>query len=593
MTLPTCDFDTAQVVYRHVNVEGYVTHRLNLYSVPWSYIGQVLPVRITESEVIIYSIGLEEIARHPLVPSTHTGVRRTSKSHHPGDDPGQRELLLRQRFTELGPLAVQFLDGLLVKQVQGKLQAQQLLALVAHYQRDDVRAAFERAVRFGAFSLAAVRRILAAHAKPKPLLDELADLHRETLDPLLRADAIGPRPTSDYQHLLLPEEAADDIPSAENPKDNPTKPTATPSLREQILADCATLRIPVTPDQLDAALSDAEKSGRSHLEFLHRLLTDQAGLRRQRSIERRIKDAHFRELKPLSDFDWSFNPSIPRTQIETLVACDFVRRCQNLVFVGQSGLGKSRLIQNIGQAACVQGYRVFYTTSGALLENLTAALADQTIHDRVRFYARFELLIIDEFGLDRIERSLCPQAASLWYKIIDARSQRVSTALVTNIDFESWAEYLGDAPLAMALLDRVVDGAIIVKLKGKSYRVHRGPDEDVRQVTAPRNGPRQAHSASLGNSRWPPLKPRNWPHFKPRSTPGRKHDLESTFLTFAVTTEDGRWHDADMKKASARHCCGRSRSGLSLQRERCGGGVKARVMPPLITRRNRLGRKYD
>jgi transposase len=219
LTLPTCDFDTAQVVYRHVNVEGYVTHRLNLYSVPWSYIGQVLPVRITESEVIIYSIGLEEIARHPLVPSTYSGVRRTSKSHHPGDDPGQRELLLRQRFTELGPLAVQFLDGLLAKQIQGKLQAQRLLALVAHYQRDDVRAAFERAVRFGAFSLAAIRRILAAHAKPKALLDELADLHRETLDPLLRQDAIGPRPTSDYQHLLLPEEAADDIPSAEKPTD--------------------------------------------------------------------------------------------------------------------------------------------------------------------------------------------------------------------------------------------------------------------------------------------------------------------------------------------------------------------------------------
>ncbi|TMQ33310.1 MAG: hypothetical protein E6K70_13790 [Planctomycetota bacterium] len=147
------------------------------------------------------------------------------------------------------------------------------------------------------------------------------------------------------------------------------------------------------------------------------------------------------------------------------------------VFVGQSGLGKSRLIQNIGQAACVLGYRVFYTTSGALLEDLTAALADQTIHDRVRFYARFDLLIVDEFGLDRIERSLCPQAASLWYKIIDARSQRASTALVTNIDFEAWADYLGDAPLAMALLDRVVDGATIVKLKGKSYRVHRGTDE--------------------------------------------------------------------------------------------------------------------
>ena len=123
------------------------------------------------------------------------------------------------------------------------------------------------------------------------------------------------------------------------------------------------------------------------------------------------------------------------------------------------------------------GYRVLYTTSGALLEDLTAAMADGSIHERVREYARYDLLIIDEFGFDRIERSLCPQAASLWYKIIDARSQRASTALVTNIDFESWAEYLGDAPLAMALLDRLVEGATIVKLKGKSYRARGDSDE--------------------------------------------------------------------------------------------------------------------
>jgi transposase len=209
LTLPSCDFDTAQVVYRHVNVEGYVTHRLNLYSVPWSYIGQVLPVRVTASEVLIYSIGLEEIARHPLVAGSQSGVRQTLKQHHPQGDPGERERLLRQRFTELGPVAVQFLDGLLAKQVQGKLQAQQLLALVAHYRRDAVGAAFERAVRFGAFSLAAIRRILAAQAQPKPLLDELAEMHRESLDPSLRQETIGPRPTSDYQYLLLPEEFDD------------------------------------------------------------------------------------------------------------------------------------------------------------------------------------------------------------------------------------------------------------------------------------------------------------------------------------------------------------------------------------------------
>lgn len=257
----------------------------------------------------------------------------------------------------------------------------------------------------------------------------------------------------------------------------PKTGTTLPDRREQVLADFATLRLPVSAAQLDAALQHAQDAGLSHLDFLHRLLADQAGLRRQRSIERRIKDAHFRDLKPLSEFEWDFNPTINRIQIETLAQGDFIRRGQNVVFVGQSGLGKSRLLQNIGQAACVRGYRVLYTTSGKLLEDLTAALADNTIHERVRFYARPELLIIDEFGFDRIERSVCPQAASLWYKIIDARSQRASTALATNIDFAAWADYLGDAPLAMALLDRLVEGATIVKLQGQSYRVHRGADE--------------------------------------------------------------------------------------------------------------------
>jgi transposase len=225
LPLPACDFDTALVIYRHVNVEGFIAYRLNFYSVPWSHIGQVLPVRVTEDEVIIYSIGLEEIARHRRLPNTQSGLRQLSKSHHPSDDPNQRTLLLQQRFGELGPIAVRFLDGLLAKQTYGKLQAQQLLALLAQYQRVDVLKALERAVHFGAFSLAAMRRILAAQARPKRLLDELAELHSDALDPSLRQEPIGPRPTSDYQHLLSPEET-DATPSEEEPPttEEPSEP---------------------------------------------------------------------------------------------------------------------------------------------------------------------------------------------------------------------------------------------------------------------------------------------------------------------------------------------------------------------------------
>jgi DNA replication protein DnaC len=220
-------------------------------------------------------------------------------------------------------------------------------------------------------------------------------------------------------------------------------------------------------------LSRAESEGLSHLEFLRALIGTQADGRRDRRIARRIREARFAEDKTLIDFDWQFNAAvIARVQIEALAGAEFIGRRRNLVWVGQSGVGKSHLIQAIGRSACVQGYRVRYETSASVLQDLTAALADQTLPRRLRYYGGFDLMILDEFGFDRVERRESPQAASLLYKLINARNGR-STALVTNIDFEAWGEYLGDPPLAMAFLDRVVDGAIILKTKGRSYRAHR------------------------------------------------------------------------------------------------------------------------
>jgi DNA replication protein DnaC len=259
--------------------------------------------------------------------------------------------------------------------------------------------------------------------------------------------------------------------STPTPNGTPARTSRT-DLRERLLADFRTLKIPLTAAQLDAVLARAERDHLTHLEFAHLLIAEQAQQRRERAIARRIKEAGFRELCTLAGFDWDFNQAINRVQIEELATAAFIGRQDNLVIVGQSGVGKSRIIQAVGQAACVVGHRVCYTTSAGLLAKLTASLADQTLPRCVRRYARFDLLIIDEFGFDKIERSETPQAANLLYKIIDARTRR-STALVTNIDFDAWGEYLGDPPLAMAFLDRVVDGAIILKIKGRSYRAHR------------------------------------------------------------------------------------------------------------------------
>lgn len=265
----------------------------------------------------------------------------------------------------------------------------------------------------------------------------------------------------------------------QNKKASPTgtspkrKPTAA-SLHNQILADFATLRVPLSGEQLDEVLRAAEQQGWSHLEFLQRLVGTQAQQRRERAVERRIREADFREVRLLEDFDWEFNAAaIDRAQIEQLATGEFVRRGDNLVVVGQSGVGKSHLIQAVGRQCCVLGYKVRYTTSADLLLDLTAALADQSLPARLKYWTRVDWLIIDEFGFDRLERTLSPQAANLMYKVIDGRSPRLSTSLVTNIDSQVWADYLDDPALAMALMDRVVDSAIRLNIDGKSYRVHR------------------------------------------------------------------------------------------------------------------------
>ncbi len=201
IALPARPYDVAPVVYRTVNAEGFITYRQNAYSVPWRHIGQVLPVRVTETEVIIYGPHVQEIARHPLWPRTATGQRSLQSAHRPAEDARQRQAQLQERYAELGDTAVRFLEGVLRSKRYGKDHAQRVLALLGTYARADVLAALERAVRYGAYTHTAVERILAVQAQPKSLLQTLADEGRQPLPPLLEDPLITPRPTTHYQPL--------------------------------------------------------------------------------------------------------------------------------------------------------------------------------------------------------------------------------------------------------------------------------------------------------------------------------------------------------------------------------------------------------
>jgi transposase len=216
--LPEKPYDTAEVVYRTVNAEGMVAYRQNFYSVPWRYLGQILPLRITEEELIVYDSDLAVLARHPLLPRSAAGQHSELPSHRPQEDSKQRAAHLRGCFAELGPAASRFLEGLLKSHRMGKDQAQRVLTLLETYCKADLISALERAARFGAFSLRSVERILAAQAQPKTPLESLGDQQQQHLREILDDRPVPPRPTADYEQLCLyPEEPTDDDPSPETP----------------------------------------------------------------------------------------------------------------------------------------------------------------------------------------------------------------------------------------------------------------------------------------------------------------------------------------------------------------------------------------
>jgi transposase len=224
LALPARSYDTAQVLYRTVDVEGYVQYLQNHYSAPWLHIGELLPVRITEKELIIYGPELKEVARHPLYPSSVSGEKHTLAEHFPRRDRQQQSEMLRERFAALGPLGVAFFQQLLRTKRYGREEAGRVLGLLANYHRADLAQALERATRYHAFSYSTVERILAAQAHPRAAWESLVEQTRDQLPEILRQVPVAARSITEYQRLL--EEPADGETAAAEGADPDRGPTA-------------------------------------------------------------------------------------------------------------------------------------------------------------------------------------------------------------------------------------------------------------------------------------------------------------------------------------------------------------------------------
>ena len=221
---------------------------------------------------------------------------------------------------------------------------------------------------------------------------------------------------------------------------------------------------------LDDELARAAQDSSPPTDLLERLLTLEANALIQRRIERRIKESKLPDRKLLTDFDFTFQKGVDKTQIMELAKLDFVGRKQGVIIAGNSGTGKSHIAKALLLLGCRETYRCRYTTAADMLKELMASLADDTLDKKLKSYVSPDILLIDEVGFDRLEQNDASNA-NLFHKVIDGRYCKNSTLLTTNIDFKALGDYLGDPVMTTAIVDRMVHHSIIINIQGPSWRM--------------------------------------------------------------------------------------------------------------------------
>lgn len=205
----------------------------------------------------------------------------------------------------------------------------------------------------------------------------------------------------------------------------------------------------------------------SYQEFLEILINDELMNRTNNGNQRRMQQAKFPQIKTMEEFNFNYQPSINRQTIYHLGACEFIRKKENIAFIGPPGTGKTHLAISIGAKAVVQGYSVIFITLNDMLEDLYMSRADNSFTQRLKKYTQCDLLIIDELGLKKLNQT----SVDDFYEVIAKRYEQRSTIITSNKTFEEWGRILFDPVLATAILDRFVHHCNFIVINGESYRM--------------------------------------------------------------------------------------------------------------------------
>lgn len=242
---------------------------------------------------------------------------------------------------------------------------------------------------------------------------------------------------------------------------------------------CKFLRMPAVALQFARLAEEAVRERQTYTGYLEALLATEIEERERNTVERRIREAHLPRVKTLDEFDFAQSPKVAAVQMHELAQGGYIERAEPVIFIGDSGTGKTHLLSGLCVAACRQKRRVRFATAAALVNELVEAKHQLQLRRVLSRWSRYELIAVDEVGYV----PLADVGAEFLFQVIAERAERAAVIMTTNLPFSEWTQVIPNARLCKALIDRITDRAHIIETGTESFRFRRTIQKQKRTAT--------------------------------------------------------------------------------------------------------------